>query len=85
MHTSPVKKYIDDLTFWFDANGNDCEVVALSVSRPLSIYDYDTNFCNIYNLLYNANFNYTYHIGNEKSGCKFAPPPNEVAATCAKY
>ncbi len=80
-----MKRYVDDLTFWLDTNGDRCEIVALSVSQPVSIYDYDTNFCNLWNLFFNAPFNFSVHYGNEKDGCKFHPDQGKEKDTCAKY
>mmetsp|Transcript_47304 Transcript_47304/g.78499 ORF Transcript_47304/g.78499 Transcript_47304/m.78499 type:complete len:175 (-) Transcript_47304:61-585(-) len=50
-HETPTKHYVDDIMFeeW-EQQGTTVKVVAHSKSQPTSIYDYDTNFCNIFNL-----------------------------------
>ncbi|CDW71084.1 UNKNOWN [Stylonychia lemnae] len=48
--TTPVKKYIDDIIFEFKQQGANCIVSSKSRSQTFSIYDYETNYCNIYNV-----------------------------------
>ncbi|TRY80531.1 hypothetical protein TCAL_08863 [Tigriopus californicus] len=51
-HTTPIKLYVDELTFTFyprDVGG--CAIDGYSLSTPESILDYGTNFCNLYNLM----------------------------------
>merc|ERR1719150_39904 len=50
-HETPTHHYVDDVKFseW-KQSGNDVVVDAYSKSEPNSYYDYDTNFCNIFNL-----------------------------------
>ena len=77
--TTPVKKYVDDILFEFTAKGDNCVVKSKSRSQTLSVYDYATNFCNMWNPLKHSseivNLN-VYH-------CKYpADKPEEV---CAKY
>lgn len=59
-HTTPVKKYVDDLTFRllpYPANTN-CHVVAFSVSEAwYAILDYGTNYCNLFNLVEGSGLN----------------------------
>merc|ERR1719352_1362345 len=51
-HTTPIHRYVDDLTFTF-VEGSDptCLVDAYSVSETLSLLDYGTNYCNLFNLM----------------------------------
>ena len=58
IHTTPVKKYVDDISFGLVNNAGGCAVKAESTSRPISYYDYDTNYCNIWNLLRKATWTY---------------------------
>merc|ERR1711928_296509 len=52
IHTTPIHRYVDDLTFTF-IEGSDptCLVDAYSVSETLSLLDYRTNYCNLFNLM----------------------------------
>jgi len=49
-HTTPIHKYVDDLTFTF-ISGDGCLVDAYSQSETLSLLDYGTNYCNLFNLM----------------------------------
>ena len=51
--TTPVKKYVDDIMFTVSpsTNNDTCTVTGKSRSQTLSYYDYETNFCNLYNVL----------------------------------
>jgi len=49
-HTTPIHRYIDDLTFTF-VPGTGCLVDAHSISETLSLLDYGTNYCNLFNLM----------------------------------
>merc|ERR1711953_1428885 len=51
-HTTPIHRYVDDLTFTF-IEGSDptCLVDAYSQSETLSLLDYGTNYCNLFNLM----------------------------------
>eukprot|EP01083_Nonionella_stella_P190755 706388_1 len=55
-HETPVHKYVDDLN-WLDWEQQKQDVVVQvdSESEPNSIGDYDTNFCNNFNLFRNGN------------------------------
>ena len=51
-----------------------------SHSTPVSVYDYDTNFCNMWNLVrFGPSFDYSV------SDCLFHPAKGEEAAKCNKY
>jgi len=49
-HTTPIHRYVDDLTFTF-VPGDGCLVDAHSISETLSLLDYGTNYCNLFNLM----------------------------------
>jgi len=51
-HTTPIHRYVDDLDFTFVEGGEtNCLVDAHSKSETLSLLDYGTNYCNLYNLM----------------------------------
>merc|ERR1712038_1883619 len=50
-HTTPIHKFVDDLTYVFEDQGSGCLVKAKSKSRPLSKLDFGTNYCNLFNLM----------------------------------
>merc|ERR1711953_84604 len=54
-HTTPIHEYVDDLTFTFEVSQSradvKCVVKANSISETLSLLDYGTNYCNLYNLM----------------------------------
>ena len=72
-------KYVDDQIFSLTQKGSDCEVEGKSRSQSMSYYDYDTNFCNLWNV-YNA-------VGGmgevSRENCKFFPTKPEE--TCKMY
>ena len=84
--TTPVKKYVDDIIFEFPASSDGvCAVTAKSQSQTLSYYDYDTNYCNMYNVFKGAagvGFDVT---KVSLQNCKWAPTAAELEATCNKY
>ncbi len=51
-HTTPVKEYIDDLTFTLtDTSDGGCTVSGYSTSEVFyAVLDYSTNYCNLSNL-----------------------------------
>ena len=64
-HTTPIARYVDDLTFTF-IPGDGClvdvrnykslkffilKIQAYSQSETLSLLDYGTNYCNLFNLM----------------------------------
>ena len=54
--TTPVKKYVDDVLFEFFGDPTDfrvpgCTIKAKSRSQSLSVYDYNTNYCNMWNVI----------------------------------
>ena len=49
--TTPSGKYSDDILFEFTDDSSKCKVVGQSRSRDLSFVDYNTNYCNVFNIL----------------------------------
>ena len=49
--TTANKKYIDDVRFNFEQDGDKCKVAAQSRSQSLSYYDYNVNYCNMFNVM----------------------------------
>merc|ERR1712001_152271 len=51
-HTTPIQRYVDDLTFKFvPSNDGSCLIDANSISESLSLLDFGTNYCNLFNLM----------------------------------
>jgi len=74
-HETPVHHYVDDIEFWnFKQSGDDVVVDSGSKSEPNSFYDYDTNFCNIFNLFRNGNVSkLNYDLEIKYGNCDFHP------------
>ncbi|KAK7110172.1 uncharacterized protein [Littorina saxatilis] len=56
-HVTPVKHYVDDLTFTFkpEGGGSGCQVDGYSTSETwYAVLDYSTNYCNLHNLITGA-------------------------------
>lgn len=55
-HTTPVRHFVDDLTFTFKSNGSElCNVEGYSTSEiPIAVLDFGTNYCNLHNLITGA-------------------------------
>lgn len=52
LHTTPVKFYVDDLTFTFSQTASQCQVKGNSRSETwYAVLDYGTNYCNLHNLI----------------------------------
>lgn len=79
--TTPVKHYIDDVLFKMTDSNGACDVHAKSRSQTLSVYDYDTNFCNMRNVLKTAG-TYTFV---KSANCAYSPTAADEEATCNKY
>ncbi|XP_065558964.1 uncharacterized protein LOC136026360 isoform X2 [Artemia franciscana] len=58
-HTTPVKAYVDDLSFKFTSTpSNTCNVEGFSTSQTwYAVLDYGTNYCNLHNLVDGAGLN----------------------------
>jgi hypothetical protein len=51
-HETPVKHYVDDLSFTFVENGIACYVHGYSTSQTwYAVLDYGTNYCNLHNII----------------------------------
>lgn len=51
-HTTPVHKYVDDLTFTLTPMGSSCQVQGYSTSETWYAHlDFGTNYCNLKNLI----------------------------------
>jgi len=51
-HTTPIARYIDDIDFTFETqNDGSCFIKGHSKSQTLSLLDFGTNYCNVYNLM----------------------------------
>merc|ERR1712013_219810 len=54
-HTTPVARYVDDITFTMSNNGSGCSINATSSSQTwYAVLDYGTNYCNLRNLVAGA-------------------------------
>ncbi|XP_064614190.1 uncharacterized protein LOC135477906 [Liolophura sinensis] len=61
-HMTPVKHYMDDLTFSFtnSADNSECTVEGFSTSQIwYAVLDYGTNYCNLHNLVTGAGLDAT--------------------------
>ena len=78
--TTPVKHYVDDVEFTFTADGDKTKISAKSRSQSLSYYDYDTNYCNMYNVIRSAGGSFTTPTTTK---CKWVPDDRDTI--CNKY
>ena len=78
--TTPTKHYVDDIEFTMaGANSNGgCSVTSKSRSQTLSYYDYNTNYCNMYNVLRKSGLSFTPLTTNE---CKWVPDDLSICDT----
>ena len=77
--TTPVKKYVDDQIFEYTQTSAGCVVNARSRSQSNSVYDYSTNYCNMWNVFTAIGpFENLNH-----SQCAY--PAEDPVATCAVY
>ena len=81
--TTASGKYVDDIEFEFFGNPANfreqgCTVSAKSRSQSLSFYDYNTNYCNMWNV-----FKVVRDSGMsfESSECKWAPKDPQTACS----
>ncbi|KAI8789733.1 hypothetical protein BgiMline_001534 [Biomphalaria glabrata] len=83
-HTTPVKNYVDDLTFLFKPKSADgCLVNGNSRSETwYAVLDYGTNYCNLHNLITGSGLNETagYREETENGRCT-----QYSSANCEKY
>ena len=81
--TTPKHSYVDDQLFETQS-GTDttCDVVSKTRSRTLSYYDYNTNYCNLYNVFRLSNLTFTEPV---VENCRWQPSLDTRAAACDKY
>ena len=80
--TTPTAHYVDDIMFKVSEdkeNTEDCIVYGKSRSQTLSFYDYDTNYCNMWNVFNGVG----YFRDIQLDSCWFHP--DDSKKTCAKY
>ena len=78
--TGGKAKYVDDVIYELTQSGTTCDVRGRSRSQSMSYIDYDTNYCNIWNV-YNSVGGYSdlYTTGD----CPFIP--DDAATQCDLY
>ena len=79
-HTTPLKLYVDDLTFDFATVEGSCEVKAFSTSQLwYAFLDFGTNYCNLHNLVEGTGMKgYTEETWNSKC-------TQYTSANCERY
>lgn len=56
-HATPVKRYVDDVSFKLSDSGSKCKVEAYSTSQTwYAVLDFGTNYCNLRNLIDGAGY-----------------------------
>eukprot|EP01001_Neometanema_parovale_P012235 NODE_8514_length_697_cov_124.125436_g8258_i0.p2 GENE.NODE_8514_length_697_cov_124.125436_g8258_i0~~NODE_8514_length_697_cov_124.125436_g8258_i0.p2 ORF type:complete len:141 (-),score=38.62 NODE_8514_length_697_cov_124.125436_g8258_i0:177-599(-) len=75
--------YVDDQWYDLSGSGSQCTIAGRSESRSKSIYDYDTNFCNMWNVFRDAKFKYDYDVSIFT--CPFHPSKGGETGQCNKY
>jgi len=90
--TTPTKHYVDDIEFTltpgksnsaYNVGGETCTIMAKSRSESLSYLDYDTNYCNMWNVLRGSGLDFENFKTVGK--CSGVPTDAERLATCNKY
>ncbi|XP_059148725.1 uncharacterized protein LOC131935970 [Physella acuta] len=83
-HTTPVKNYVDDLTFVFNSNSTtSCVVNGFSTSETwYAVLDYGTNYCNLHNLITGSGLDLT---ANYKEATDNGRCTQYSSANCDKY
>jgi hypothetical protein len=86
-HETPTKHYVDNISFDISSTASDvCSGTANSKSTPLSIKDYGTNYCNIYNILrVAAQLGVAYTDFDTSKELCTDYVEGQMAATCDKY
>ncbi|XP_064614374.1 uncharacterized protein LOC135478040 [Liolophura sinensis] len=82
-HTTPVKHYIDDLTFTFIPEDSNCRVQGYSTSETwYAVLDHSTNYCNLNNLITGSGLHQSsgYTETTNDSACT-----QYSSANCEKY
>ena len=81
--TTPVKHYVDDIIFEVKgAQNGGCTVSSRSRSQTLSYYDYNTNYCNMYNVVRMSGLGFS---SLTDSNCKWNLTPDNRDEVCNKY
>ena len=76
--TTPTKHYVDDIMFSLSGTAS-CSITAKSRSQTTSYYDYDTNYCNMYNVFRGMGQKFS---TPSTTDCKWVP---DDVSTCDKY
>ena len=74
------RQYTDDQIFEFTQNGTTCDVAARSQSESPSYYDYDVNYCNMWNVFNGIS---PIIVNMQVTECPFEP--TDPATTCQRY
>ena len=85
-HETPTKHYIDDIYFTFKGKVYNkttgsfyCVIDGLSKSQAISYYDYDTNYCNMFNLFRDGNSSQlNFYLTIDIKSCKFHPEIDNI-------
>ena len=86
---APHNPQVDDILFTFEQSqdGTTCSVTGKSRRQTKSLYDYETNFCNVYNVLRSDEVAFT-PVQWEKKSCRYAPATEPFDLTdvrCSQY
>ena len=84
--TTANKKYVDDVMFQIVGSDNGkCDIVGKSRSQSVSYYDYNVNFCNMYNGLRIAQRDSGLEFGDiSNSKCSYGLTASDYK-TCDRY
>lgn len=80
--TTPTKHYVDDIEFSLAESSGNCTISARSRSETMSYYDYETNYCNMYNVFKSSGIAFSEPTTSE---CAWIPKATAREATCNKY
>jgi hypothetical protein len=83
--TTPTAHYIDDIDFTFQGLEGYCHINAKSRSQSPSYWDFNTNYCNMYNVFRSSAIGFSGVSGLATSDCAWIPFPQDVEAACDKY
>ena len=75
--TTPVKHYVDDILLEISGNTDSCTIQSKSRSQSMSYYDFNTNYCNMYNIFRSLGTSFS---SPKNSNCKFVP--DDANTTC---
>ena len=74
------KQYVDDQIFEFVTTDAGCYVTGHSKSQSPSYYDYNVNYCNMWNVYNGTGESFG---TNMQGGCPF--PADDPVTVCARY